>query len=312
MVAAPIQGAKGVEAYMSKMYEALKKAQEQGVPIEVPEPVIPDVPESNYRPDWNPPRPAERIVSSYESDDGDGVRSLPMQARGKFALIPWNASDSAGGEQYRIIRTRIVQHPARPKVMVVSSAGAGDGKTVSAINIAGVLSLRDNANVLLIDADFRRAGVSSALGLPPGPGLSNVLRGLCALQEAIIRVEQFPNLYVLTAGTSDVNPAELLDTDQWKSLCSTVRKHFSFVMIDAPPIAAVADYELIQASCDGVIFVARPDITDRTLLHKALELIPEEKKLGVVLNCASKWFLWKTHESYYYDSRRAVVNSEVV
>jgi capsular exopolysaccharide synthesis family protein len=186
---------------------------------------------------------------------------------------------------------------------MVSSPGSGDGKTVSAVNIAGVLSLRDNANVLLIDGDFRRADVSAALGLPSGPGLSDTLQNSCTLQEAIIRVEQFPNLYVLPAGTSEARSAELLDSEQWRSLCCTVREHFSFVMIDAPPIAAVADYELIQASCDGVIIVVRPDHTDRTLVSKAFELIPEEKRLGVVLNCAYEWFLWKTHQSYYYASR---------
>ncbi len=119
-------------------------------------------------------------------------------------------------------------------------------------------------------------------------------------------MEQFPNLYVLPVGAgSKTNPAELLDTKQWKSLCATVREGFSFVIVDGPPIAAVADYELIQASCDGVIVVVRPDHTDRTLFSKAFELIPGKKKLGVVLNCASKWFLWKTHESYYYDSAGA-------
>ena len=80
-----------------------------------------------------------------------------------------------------------------------------------------------------------------------------------------------------------------------------MREHFSFVIIDSPPIAAVADYELIQASCDGVIVVVRPDHTDRTLFNKAFELIPEKKRLGVVLNYAREWSLWKTHESYYYD-----------
>jgi Mrp family chromosome partitioning ATPase len=76
------------------------------------------------------------------------------------------------------------------------------------------------------------------------------------------------------------------------------------VIVDAPPIAAVADYELIQASCDGVLVIVRPDHTDRTLVNRAFELIPRQKRLGVVLNCAYDWFLWKTHESYYYTASR--------
>ena len=317
---------------MSKMYEALKKAQEEGVPVEIPAPMAADSAELLAEPVEAPPvddpepapeieepivfmrerssppahvyePPASEIPPMPATENREGIRHVPIQTTGRIAVIPWDAN-SPGGEQYRIIRTRLVQHPSRPKVIAMSSSGSGDGKTVSAINIAGVLSLRDNANVLLIDADFRRAGASNALGLPSGPGLANVLSRTCNLQDALIRVQQFPNMYVLTAGTGDANPAELLDSEQWRALCASVREHFDFVIIDAPPIAAVADYELIQAVCDGVIFVVRPDHSDRTLVNKAYQLIPAEQRLGVVLNCASKWFLWKTHESYYYSGHQ--------
>ena len=292
---------------MSKMYEALKKAQEQGAAIDLPVPMSSDgsdaLPPAHE--DSEAPKQSDWLLSAHENGNGGrgsdpGIRSVPVQVRAGAGAVHWGVADAPGVEQYRIIRTRIVQHPARPRIMVVSSAGAGDGKTVSAVNMAGVLSLRDDANVLLIDADLRRAAISSVLGLPAGPGLANALDGSCTLQEAIIRVDQFPNLFVLPAGASDRNPAELLDSERWRSLCSTAREEFNFVIIDAPPIAAVADYELIQATCDGVIVVVRPDHTDRTLFNKALELIPQKKRLGVVLNCAYEWFLWKTHESYYY------------
>jgi capsular exopolysaccharide synthesis family protein len=219
--------------------------------------------------------------------------------------IPWTgAADVGASEQYRIIRTRIVQHPRRPKVILITSANSGDGKTVSAINIAGALALRDDANVLLIDADFRRPGLCRMLGLPGELGLANILAGRCSLQEAIVRVQQYPNLYVLPVGTSDINPAELLDSKAWESVTDSVREHFDFVVMDAPPVAGVADYELIQARCDGVVVVVRPDHTDRTLLMKALDMIPKDKMLGVVLNCAYHWFLSKTHDDYYYQAGR--------
>jgi capsular exopolysaccharide synthesis family protein len=291
---------------MSKMYEALKKAQQQGAAIDVPEPITRGGCDS-LPPAVEEPHPANETGHLASGNGGlnpNGIRRLPIQVSERSVVIPWAGADGHGGEQYRIIRTRIVQHAKRPRIMIVSSPGSGDGKTVSAINIAGVLSLRDNANVLLIDGDLRRANVSFTLGLPAEPGLANVLSGACTLQEAIIQVDQFPNFYVLPAGASNANPSELLDNEKWKTLCSTVRERFSFVIIDAPPIAAVADYELIQASCDGVIFVVRPDHTDRTLCNKAFELIPQEKQVGVVLNCAVEWFLWKTHKSYYYYGSR--------
>jgi protein-tyrosine kinase len=302
---------------MSRMYEALKKAQQDGVATDLldvveparlephlaaPEKALGTSTPSHLAPGQDSPR---AVANEFvQNSNGNCIRHLPLQVPERSVVLPWEGTDGRGGEQYRIIRTRIVQHPKQPRLMLISSAGAGDGKTVSAINIAGVLSLRDNANVLLIDGDFRRGGVSSLLGLPAEPGLANTLSGSCPLQDAIIRVEQFPNLYILPAGAGNANPAELLDTEQWKSLCSTVRERFSFVIIDGPPVAAVADYELIQASCDGVIVVVRPEHTDRTLFNKAFELIPEGKKVGVVLNCAYEWFLWKTHESYYYNGSR--------
>jgi len=292
---------------MSKMYEALKKFHSEGgdsqhgeLTMEESEPVAENVMSATL--------PAAKEAVAVElgkpTSENTGPRQLSIEPTPECGVVSWDGTDRHASEHYRIVRTRIVQHPKSPRIIIISSAGPGDGKTVTAINVAGMLSLRDNANVLLIDGDFRRSTIATRLGLPAEPGLANTLDGSSSLQESIIRIEQFPNLYVLTAGKSAKNPAELLDSDRWRSLCATVRERFSFVIIDSPPIAAVADYELMQASCDGVIVVIRPGHTDRTLCDKTFEMIPEKKRLGAVLNCASEWFLWKTQESYYYGSNR--------
>jgi capsular exopolysaccharide synthesis family protein len=286
---------------MSKVYEALRKAQEEGVGINIK--IDADAYGTECDSAAGQPNLPEDGEGRVERQEDVDIRMLPISVPPDSVAIPWNgAADPGASEQYRIIRTRIVQHPKRPKMLLVTSANSGDGKTVSAINIAGALALRDNANVLLIDADFRRKGLCKMLGLPDELGLANLLEGNYPLQKAIVRVEQYPNLYVLPAGVSKINPAELLDSKAWDTVCATVRKHFDFVVLDAPPIAGVADYELIQAKCDGVIMIVRPDHTDRTLCTKAFELIPRDKVLGVVLNCAYQWFLGRTHESYYYGS----------
>jgi capsular exopolysaccharide synthesis family protein len=286
---------------MSIVYEALRKAQAQGIGINLKMDAGADGTECDSAA-AQPDRP-EEVESRVEGREGADIRMLPINLPPDSVAIPWNgAADPGASEQYRIIRTRIVQHAKRPKMLLITSANSGDGKTVSAINIAGALALRDNANVLLIDADFRRKGLCKMLGLPDELGLANLLEGDCSLQEAIVRVEQYPNLYILPAGVSNINPAELLDSKAWDAVCTTVREHFDFIVLDAPPIAGVADYELIQAKCDGVVVVVRPDHTDRTLFTQAFELIPREKILGVVLNCAYQWFLCRTHESYYYGS----------
>ena len=292
---------------MSKMYEALQRAQQQGMGAETPiaesieaadsytDAPSPYCPEAPYCP--------ETQQNQAEPHKDAHTRLMPISAPADSVAIPWSgAMDPGASEQYRIIRTRIVQHPKHPKALLITSANAADGKTVSAINIAGALALRDDAKVLLIDADLRRTRLCGMLGLPAGLGLANILAGNCALQEAIIRIEQYPNFYVLPAGSSKINPAELFDSKVWESVIASVREHFDFVVMDGPPVAGIADYELIQAKCDGVVVVVRPDHTDRTLVMKTFELVPASKMLGIVLNCASHWFLSRTEESYYYRS----------
>jgi capsular exopolysaccharide synthesis family protein len=290
---------------MSKMYEALRKAQQDGSGFPISLGSAPDegefvTPEAE---EGEPPSNEESVRPLNGNHKSADMRRVPIQVASNSAVILARGLDHRVSEQYRLIRTKIVQHPAHPKMLLVTSPGPGDGKTISSLNIAGILALRDDANVLLLEADFRRPTVSTKLGLPVEPGLANCLRGSCTLQDAIVRVEQFPNLYVLPVGKSDVNPAELLDTERWQSVCATVRRHFDYVIVDTPPIGSVADYDLIAAKCDGVIVVVRPDHTDRTLCMAAFEQIPIDKRLGVVMNCAEEWFLWRTNESYYYGSR---------
>ena len=207
--------------------------------------------------------------------------------------VPWAI------EQYRIARTKLAHHPLKPRLIVVTSASPGDGKTVSAINLAAIFALRSDANVLLVEADIRRSSIAKLLGVAETPGIANVLNGECELNEAMVQTEQLPRLFVLPAGAVSTNPAELLDSPKWPQLCDIFRERFAFTIIDAPPAAAVADYTLIEARCDGVVFVVRPNNTDRNLFTMARKVIAPAKTLGVLMNGADDWFLWKTAEQYY-------------
>lgn len=185
-------------------------------------------------------------------------------------------------------------------MIVISSPTAGDGKSVSATNIAAALSLKSDAHVLLLDADFRRSAIHVQLGLPPSPGLAEVLADACTLEEALVHTQEFPNLFVMSAGAPPENPVELLDNARWPNLCAKLRGLFRYVVLDSPPVGAVADYDLIQAVCDGVILVVRPDHTNRSLCAKALAAVPKPKFLGVLLNCVPEWSLAKHAGSDYY------------
>jgi capsular exopolysaccharide synthesis family protein len=249
------------------------------------------------------PAPAPAVSAPPAGSQTAGeYRVLRLQVREFSPVLPFDDTNLRASEQYRIIRTRIIQHPSQPRMLVVSSPGPADGKSLSAINIAGALSLKTSAKVLLVDADFRRASIHIQCGFRETPGLADVLGLRCPLQEAVIRCEQFPSLYVLPAGGRPANPAELLDSPQWAQLCAGLRQEFGYIIVDSPPMEAVADYALIQAACDGVIVVVRPDHTNRKACFELIDKVPKAKFVGVLLNCVSEWFLARpyTYDSYYY------------
>jgi protein-tyrosine kinase len=229
-----------------------------------------------------------------------GIRTVRLELPVASPLLPFENPHAHAAEQYRILRTRLAHHPKRPRMIVISSANPGDGKTFTAINFAGVLSLKGDVKVLLMDADFRRCAIHTQLGIPDGPGLSEVILGMCSFEDAVVRTEQFPNLHILVNGKlENMNPSELLDSPHWRALCQTVRKRFQYIVLDSPPVTAVADYELIQMAADGTVLIVRPEHTNRTACFKAIETVPRDKLLGVILNCAQPWFLSKADTQQY-------------
>jgi protein-tyrosine kinase len=228
------------------------------------------------------------------------VRTLSLHVPAPSPLLPFGKGQWRPSEQYRSLRTKIGQHPMQPRLIVISSPDSGDGKSVTAINIAGALALKSEGQVLLVDADLRKSTIHAQLGLPESPGLADILAGDCTLEEALVHTREFPNLYVASAGTPPGNPVELLDSARWRALCGKFRDMFRYVIIDSPPVGTVADYELIQAVCEGVILVVRPDFTNRHLCRSALDFVPKAKFLGVLLNCVPDWSPAKYAGSKYY------------
>jgi capsular exopolysaccharide synthesis family protein len=292
---------------MSKIFEALRKT--EGDLAEAIKNVLADEPNAGPMPApyqrpftesvTTPPEDPPTMLS--ENRQGE-VRAERIELAPESPMLPFDGSDDEAAEQYRIIRTKIQHCPLQPQIVLVSSAMPGDGKTITAINLAGALSLQEDSRVLLLDCDFRRSSATKLLGLSTTPGLGEILRSEASLESSLVRVAQFPNLYLLPPGSTLAGNAELLPTSRWRSLLEVLRSEFRFVVIDAPPIGTVAEYELLQMACDGVVLVVRQDHTDRQLWRRALETVPKAKQLGVILNCAKPWFLWKTNNYYYNGS----------
>jgi len=289
---------------MSNLFEALKRA--DGL---IPQAELQALLEGQVENGHAPIPPLSVPDTRVPAPEADYFREAVSSARPALLrvaptapILPFDGSHWGAGEMYRMVRTKINQHPKAPQILVVTSAGPSDGKTVTAINLAGALALKNDAPVLFIDGDFRRSTACTQLGLATTPGLAEVLTGAAILHEALVRAQQIPSLYVLPAGKAAVNPAELLDSSLWRKLIEFARAQFKYVIIDSPPIGAVTDYEVIQDVCDGAILVVRPDHTDRQLCFKALSLIPKDKLLGVVLNCVDNWFLNREgrYGAYYH------------
>lgn len=258
----------------------------------------------------SPPAPGQHPVvdpapsaSSLSPASGEfqkpWARKVSLSIAPATPILPFDGSHTHAGEQYRIIRTKICQDLRQPQIIVISSAGSGDGKSTTAINIAAALSLKSNSKVLLVDGDLRRSTLHSQLGLTLAPGLANVLESACKLEHALIQAAQVPNLYVLTAGESRSNATELLDSSRWLPLCASFRKLFTYVVVDSPPVRLLADYDLILAGADGVVMVMRPDHSNRTNCLDAVKAIPQTKLIGAVMNCAEDWLpQWNSVSGY--------------
>jgi capsular exopolysaccharide synthesis family protein len=295
---------------LSKIFEALNRA--QGELPELVRPVLTEegsvapgaaAVEASQTAAVEPePATAPTAAEARPKVSGGQTRTQRFRIPAPSPLLPFGEGDWQASEQYRILRTKVLQHPGQPRMIVISSPGPGDGKTVTAVNLAAAISLNSEGKVLLLDADFRRSSIHALLGLPEAPGLADVLTGTCALEDALVRSEELSNLYVLGAGEPQCNPAELLDSSRWRVLLPKLRSLFRNVIVDCPPVAAVTDYDLIQTNCDGVLLVMRPDHTRRPLCFKALASVPKEKLIGVVLNSVPKWFAGNSAPSYYYYS----------
>jgi capsular exopolysaccharide synthesis family protein len=230
----------------------------------------------------------------------DTGRIVKLRVSALAPILPFDAGHQAAADQYRIVRTKILHHPQKPRLIVVSSGSSGDGKTVTSVNVAASLALKADARVLLVDGDLCRPCIADLLGIQRTPGLVQVLTGVTDLESAIVHTEQLPNLFVLSSGGAHANAAELLDSANWRVFIEQVRAAFSHVIFDAPPVAMVADYELLQLACDGVLLVFRPDHTNRAACMKSLDTVPGDKLLGVVLNGVEDTWPWKSPAYGYY------------
>jgi capsular exopolysaccharide synthesis family protein len=218
--------------------------------------------------------PSMGLIPKLTSDNGGAD---PLISNG----VPANFS-----EAFRGLRTNVLFSFADEgaRSVVVTSTGPGEGKTTVACNLAMGMAMAGQ-RVLLIDADMRRPRVHEALKLQRDPGLSNLLVGAAKAAD-VMRQTGVPNLYVLPAGKTPPNPAELLGSKRFAELLHSLRDHFDLVVIDTPPVMAVTDAAVVGYRASGVLFVAAADATNRHAAQTALDQLEHARVrfIGAVLN----------------------------
>lgn len=193
---------------------------------------------------------------------------------------------STVAESCRVVRTNLLfMSPDKPfKSLLVSSAGPQEGKSATVINL-GVAMAQSGNRVLLLDTDMRRPRLHKALGVPNEVGVSSLVVGEGSLDDAIKSTE-VPGLFLLPCGPIPPNPAELLHTRAFNDLLQQLYERYDRVILDSPPIGAVADAVVLSTQVDGVLLVVKAGVTNREMARRSLRSLADVKaKLsGVVLN----------------------------
>ncbi|MBO7747818.1 CpsD/CapB family tyrosine-protein kinase [Paenibacillus sp. MWE-103] len=202
-------------------------------------------------------------------------------------------------EAYRSLRTNI-QFSAIDKgikVLMATSALAGEGKTTTITNLA-IAYAQEGKKVLLIDGDLRRPSLHAVFQLTNRVGLTSALFNQNILAE-VIRDTSVDHLSVITSGPIPPNPSEILGSQRMLALIEELKQEFDLILFDTPPILAVTDGLVISAYCDGVVLVVHAGKVKRSLVMKAKSNLDHAKAnvLGVVLNNKSQS---KHNNQYYY------------
>ena len=245
-----------------------------------------DVPGGSALPGGIASRDAGATLDAAGAARAGGYISYDVSpARVEPHFIAVSQPRSAYTEQYRSLRTRILEAGERMhmRAFVVTSAGIGEGKTLTALNLAWLLAQTEGVRALLIDSDLRRPCATDYLGIDSKMGLSEVLGGKLRLEDAIIRLEP-SGLHLLPGGSPRDDVAELLSGPSYASLLTEVRRMFDYIIIDAPPLGVFTDANVLMSKADAGLLVVRASKTRYSTVEKLLEQMPRERLLGVVLN----------------------------
>ncbi len=212
----------------------------------------------------------------------------------------------AASEAYKLLRTKLqfsFVDESDCHILGVSSAMAGEGKSLSSINLAYSLAQLEK-RVLLVDCDMRRPSLNTKLPIQKLPGLSNYLTRQVPLEQLVQHYSSKQiGFDVIAAGRNPPNPIELLSSKRMQELLTRLRETYDYIILDLPPVGEVSDALVAAKLVDGILMVVRQNYCDRRALSNAVEQFGfvDSRVLGVVFNCTTEaGFRYK---SYHYNKR---------
>ena len=269
----------------------------------------------------------QRLLAHKELQGKEKILRLRNQ------LLIHYSSSSPVFEAYRILRTNIQNEVFKEKmqgrILLFSSSGPEEGKSITISNLAIVMA-QGGLHTLLIDADMRRSSIHKIFGLrQKEPGLCDILNGTIEPKEAIrtftdilmgelgfdeaLKIPGLDNLNILTGGSSTTNPAELISSAEMATLLVKLKEKFDLILVDSPPVLAVADPAILAPKTDGIILVYRVGKTARSVILRAkTQLIDSGVSVkGVILNNISPeiemrygyYYQYKYYGKYYGEKK---------
>jgi capsular exopolysaccharide synthesis family protein len=234
--------------------------------------------------------------------ESDGLQETPFVPATGPRLVSFPEQSSIGAERFRMLAGRLqyFQKQRRLKKVAITSAVPGEGKSLVAANLA--FSLARTQRTLLIDGDLHQSGLKKLLGTHGVRGLTEWWETGGSISDFLLHVDAI-SLWYLPSGQAKGQPLEILQSHRMAEALGELSESFEWIIIDSPPLVAVADGHIWATHADGTLLVVRQGMTPKKLLQSALENAASLKLLGSVMNAAQESRQQHYYSSYYGNPR---------
>lgn len=202
------------------------------------------------------------------------------------ALIMYHDPRSLHAEQYRSCRTNLTALNRRGGAwsIVITSSKKGEGKSVTAANLGACLAELPGTKVCLIDTDFRSPSQAGVFGVENSPGLADLIEDRASFKE-VMHETVIPNLHMMGAGTEPRSPAEVLGGERFGNLIGELKRRYTWILLDTPPVNPYTDACVLTAQCNGALLVVRMEETNKELVQRSMQNLARAggKVLGIFL-----------------------------